>query len=234
MRYSIDSWVFEKNPNICFGIIVGKDLKNTPTSDIDSDTLKVSEEHLRNIITLDNIKTHPDMAIYRNALENVSINPNKFRNSVEAMCRRVIKGGSLPRINALVDLCNAISLKEVISLGAHDLADIKSDLEVRLSTDEDVFLPFGATEFETMPAGELVFTSGNEVQTRQWLWRQSELGKITESSSDIVFQLVGFDDDNHRSKLVNAMKAVEDLIINRFCGTYTSYLVDVDNPSIEI
>jgi DNA/RNA-binding domain of Phe-tRNA-synthetase-like protein len=232
MKYSVDNFVFEKNPDVCFGIIVGKNLKNSATTEDDSLMLKNSEDALKEVITTDNLKTHSDMAVYRDALKNVGINPNKFMNSVEAMCKRVVKGGSLPRINALVDLCNSVALKNIISLGGHDLKDIKNDLEVRLTVEGDKFLPFGAEEFETVKPGELVFTSGNEIQTRQWLWRQSELGKLNLDSSDIIFQLVGFKGD-HEMQFENAMKEVEKLIKERFCGTFKSFVVDKENTGIE-
>jgi DNA/RNA-binding domain of Phe-tRNA-synthetase-like protein len=232
MKYSVDPWVFEKNKNLCFGIIIGHQLYNSKTSKEDSDLLESSENQLRSYLNKDNLKTHPDFAVYRDTLVNVNINPNKYTNSVEAMSKRVISGGSLPRINALVDLCNAIALQEVISLGAHDLADIKEDLIVRLTKSGDKFLPFGSTAFEDVPEGELVFTSGNEIQTRQWLWRQSERGKITENSSEIFFQLVGFKGD-HEYKFNNAMNALQTLIKNRFNGTFVSFVVDANHPEIE-
>ncbi|SET79242.1 B3/4 domain-containing protein [Natronincola peptidivorans] len=96
----------------------------------------------------------------------------------------------MPLINALVDLCNAVSIEQCISLGAHDLKDIHEDLEVRFSREGDIFLPFGAMDYEKVDAGELTFTSGNVVQTRKWIWRQSELGKTTVDSKDIFFSLL--------------------------------------------
>jgi DNA/RNA-binding domain of Phe-tRNA-synthetase-like protein len=153
-------------------------------------------------------------------------------NSVEAMSKRVVKNGSLPRINALVDLCNAIALREVISLGAHDLRDIDDDLSLRLSQSGDIFRPFGSTEFEDVLPGELVFTSGAKVQTRQWLWRQSELGKITLTSTDIIFQLVGFKGE-HFENFESAMHSVEALVKKRFGGVCTSYVVDVNCAEVE-
>lgn len=233
MKYTVEPWVFEKNPDIQFGIILGENLINTPTTDVDSKLLLKSEMQIAESIDSTNLKTHPSILVYRDALTNVGINPNKYMNSVEGMCKRVVKSKSLPRINALVDLCNAISLREVVSLGAHDLKDIDGDLAVRLSTENDKFLPFGQSEYEDMPEGELVFTSDNIVQTRQWLWRQSELGKITLDSSLVVFQIVGFKGE-HESKLTNAMKSIEDLIVNRFGGSYTSYIVNSENTEITI
>jgi DNA/RNA-binding domain of Phe-tRNA-synthetase-like protein len=231
MKYTVDPWVFEKNPEVRFGVIIGKGLQNSETTVEDSDLLAQAEENLRKKISAEELKTHPDIEVYRDALVNVGINPNKFMNSVEAMSKRVVKGGDLPRINALVDLCNAIALTEVVSLGGHDLRDIDNNLEVRLTTDDDIFLPFGERVFETVKAGELVFTSGNKIQTRQWLWRQSELGKVTLESSDIFFQLVGFGSE-HAAKLDRAMAALEKLIVERFNGQCQAFEVNKDNRSI--
>ncbi|MBV1758349.1 MAG: hypothetical protein KMY55_10975 [Dethiosulfatibacter sp.] len=232
MEYSVDQWVFDKNPSVRFGIIIGKGIKNSETTEEDSEILEKAEQLLRNRIEAGNLKNHKDIEIYRNALLSVGINPNKFMNSVEAMSKRVIKGDSLPRINALVDRCNAIALTEVISLGGHDLRDIDEDLEVRITTDEDTFLPFGETEFEQVKAGELVFTSGKKIQTRQWLWRQSELGKVRLDSTDVIFQLVGFEDE-HGEKFDRAMRALENLIIDRFSGSFKTYEVNRDCLSIQ-
>lgn len=232
MKYSVEQWVFDKNPEACFGIIVCKGLKNSKSSTQDSKALEAAEHFIRESIEPSALKTFPQIAQYRDALRRVEINPNKFMNSVEAMSKRVVKSGSLPRINALVDLCNAVALKEVISLGAHDLADIDADLSVRLSKEGDVFRPFGSESFEEVAPGELVFTSGQKIQTRQWLWRQSELGKITLDSSDIIFQLVGFKGDYY-DNFKNAMREVEGLIADRFDGTYRSYIVNKDSKMIE-
>lgn len=232
MKYTVSDWLFNKLPKVQFGIIVVKNLKNSMTSPEDDAFLTGAEQSIRNELSAEGLKTHPHISIYREALETVGINPNKYTNSVDAMSKRVIKGTDLPRINALVDLCNALALKYRVSLGGHDLNDIHADLEVRLSNDGDLFLPFGETEYETIAPGEMVFTSGNIVQTRQWLWRQSELGKVTLDSTDIIFQLVGFD-EGHPSQLFKAMEELEHILVNRFNIKFKRFLVDHNHPSIE-
>lgn len=235
MNYTVFPWVFEVNPEVRFGIVVGRGLKNGPTSAEDEKLLSAAEEGLREHLNHPDgaaLKEHQDIAVYRDALRRAGINPNKFTNSVEGMSKRVTKGQSLPRINALVDLCNVIALRHVVSLGGHDLADIDADLEVRQTVEGDRFLPFGAEEFENVPAGELVFTAGKTIQTRQWLWRQSELGKMTTDTTDVFFQLVGFAGE-HFPRLEGAMRDLEELIRARFEGSYTSFMVDPEQPSIE-
>ncbi|NLK64352.1 MAG: hypothetical protein GX289_04585 [Tissierellia bacterium] len=232
MKYTVDKSVFELNPDIKFGILVGNDIKNSDTRPEDEERLRKAEAKMREKTKPDEIRELKNVKLYREVVKKSGINPNKYPPSVEAMFKRIVKGGQLPVINALVDLCNAVSIEKGISLGGHDLKDIHEDLEVRYSRKGDVFLPFGSEEYEDVEENELIFTSGNIVQTYKWLWRQSELGKLTLDSKHVFFQLVGFEYEEG-SSLYEAMKDIEELIINRFQGNCTKYLVDINNQSIE-
>ena len=232
MKYSVDPWMFEKNDRVCFGIIVAQDLKNTNSTDEDAARLARAEQQLVENYAVEDLKNAPEFTVYREALSNVGINPNKYPHSVEAMCKRILKGKSLPAINALVDSCNAIAVQEIVSLGGHDLREIHDDLCVRQSCQGDRHLPFGATEYEDVPAGEVIFTSGELIQTRQWLWRQSEIGKMTLETTTVFFQLVGFKGEQY-ARLTRAMDTLETLIRTRFQGSPERYLVDKDRQSIE-
>lgn len=232
MKYTVHPEVFALNPDLCFGIIVARALKNTETTEEEKNRLKEAEEQAREIIPDTGLKQQPVIAGYRQVLEKAGINPNKFVNSMEAMMKRIIKGGSLPAINSLVDLCNAISIEKQVSLGGHDLADIHDDLWVGFTKGGETFLPFGAKEYEPVESGELAFVSGDVVQTRKWVWRQSELGKMTLDTTDAFFQLVGFD-DSPGSPLANALDALEEVLSEKFGGTHQRYVVTKDHREIE-
>ena len=232
MRYTVDPEVFKLNPKLQFGILIGKGLKNTESNSDDTARLRAAENFIRQIIPAEELRNHPTVQNYRNTMEMSGINPNKYPVSVEAMFKRVLKGDSLPDINALVDLCNAVSLENQISLGGHDLRDIPEDLAVKFTQGTERFLPFGATEYESVAAGELAFTSGDIIQTRKWIWRQSELGKMKFDSQEVFFQLVGFD-YHHGSPLMNALDSLEELIIHRFNGQCQRLIVNQSNPEIE-
>jgi DNA/RNA-binding domain of Phe-tRNA-synthetase-like protein len=232
MRYTVYPEVFQINPQLQFGILIGKGLNNSDSNSEDTARLRAAEELIRNIIPAEELRNHPTVHNYRNTMEKAGINPNKYPVSVEAMFKRVLKGAALPDINALVDLCNAVSLENQISLGGHDLRDIPEDLTVRFTIGTERFLPFGATEYEAVDVGELAFISGDIVQTRKWIWRQSELGKMNLDSQDIFFQLVGFE-DHHGSPLMNALDSLEELIVKRFKGQCHRFIVNQSNPEIE-
>ena len=67
-------------------------------------------------------------AMYR----NVGLDPTKRRPSSEALLRRVLKGDRLPRVNALVDICNWCSLELQLPYGVYDLGRVVGDVELRL------------------------------------------------------------------------------------------------------
>jgi DNA/RNA-binding domain of Phe-tRNA-synthetase-like protein len=232
MLYTVDKAVFDLNQDIICGILIGKNLKISHTTEDDEKRLRDAENKMRENFKVEQVRELSNVTRYRDIMRKANINPNKFPPSVEAMFKRILKGGKLPTINALVDLCNAVSIEQIISLGAHDLIDIRDDLEVRFSKEGDIFLPFGASEYEKVDEGEMVFASGNKVQTRKWIWRQSELGKTTVDSKDIFFQLVGFKGDEE-STIYKAMDDIEKLIIERFEGECKKYIVDIDNNYIE-
>ena len=56
--------------------------------------------------------------------------PNRYRPSAEALCRRIMKGNSLYPIDTLVDLINLVSLKTGYSIGGFDLDQIRGNLEL--------------------------------------------------------------------------------------------------------
>ncbi|MCL1808638.1 MAG: phenylalanine--tRNA ligase beta subunit-related protein [Clostridiales bacterium] len=232
MLYTIMPEVFELNPALCFGVIVARGLANTGTAPEETLRLRKAEERARETIPESELKKQPIIAGYRLVLEKAGINPNKYMNSMEAMMKRVLKGGNLPAINSLVDLCNAVSIENQVSLGGHDLDDIKEDLYVGFSKGGEQFLPFGGEEYETVEPGELIFASGNIVQTRKWIWRQSELGKMTLDTKNVFFQLVGFD-DGQGSPLAGALDAFEELLKTKFGGTYCRHVVKKEAPQIE-
>ena len=69
----------------------------------------------------------------REVYRHFGVDPTKVRPSSEALLRRLKKGESLPRINSLVDVANAMSVQLQVPVGLYDLGKVKGDeLVVRL------------------------------------------------------------------------------------------------------
>lgn len=231
-KFRIEKNVFEKLPNYCVGVVVARGIDNTILN-------KKVEDFLDNAVN--NFATNKKEANirelvspYREAFYALEMNPNKFMCSIEALLKRVQKGNTFPHINAIVDLGNAFSVKYEIPLGAHDIDKLKGDLEVRYSKENDTFLPIGETELENMPTGELVYASLNTVKTRRWIWRQSNDGKIEETTQNVFFPIDGFKEINDKQVLELRDELVEFLTFELGCKDVKTGFVDKENNEFVI
>ncbi|MSO61819.1 MAG: hypothetical protein EXQ50_06990 [Acidobacteria bacterium] len=75
-----------------------------------------------------------ESAAVRTMYKRVGIDPTKTRPSNEALLRRVRKGGTIPRINSLVDIVNWCSLEFQLPYGLYDLSHISGPVTMRLGS----------------------------------------------------------------------------------------------------
>lgn len=64
----------------------------------------------------------------RKAYKALGKEPNRYRSSAEAMCRRISKERGLYYINNVVDINNYLSIKSGYSMGTYDLAHTKGEI----------------------------------------------------------------------------------------------------------
>lgn len=193
MIFTIAPEVFAQLPDACFGVVAVTGVDNRQQNAQIARLLGQAVEHCQSALEGVKIKEAPEILPYREAFRQLGINPNKYLCSIEALLTRIAKGKGMPCINTLVDMGNAVSLLHRLPIGAHDIATFQDDrLEVRPAAAGDSFVPFGGGEAELPDPGEVIYVSGGQVRTRRWTWRQSELGKITEETTGVLYPIDGF------------------------------------------
>lgn len=190
MKFNVSDDIFNKFPTACLGVVVATGINSKNIGGI-GDLLDVALTGFASKFP-EGVRNHPSIAVWRKAFTDLGLNPNKFMSSVEALSTRVYKTGKLPNINNLVDLINALSLKYILPMGAHDIGRMQGDICLRLSKCGDIFTPFGSAESEKVPEGEFVYADDLEVRTRRWVWRQGEKAKIHPNSEKVFFPIDGF------------------------------------------
>lgn len=232
MKFEVYKELFEKLPDACFGVVVGYDIDNRVKNPLINKILENEIAALRESLVNKNLKENESIIPYRDAFMELGINPNKYMSSIEAMAKRVQKGNDLPSINGIVDLVNAISLKYLLPMGAHDIDVLEGDISIRFSVEGDAFFPLGCEELENVDVGELVYADGKRIRTRRWIWRQSDRGKITEESKNIFFPIDGFKSKN-KDSILKAMDLLENSLKKHFNCTTKRFFLDKDNNMIE-
>jgi DNA/RNA-binding domain of Phe-tRNA-synthetase-like protein len=69
--------------------------------------------------------------------------PARYRGSAEALLRRVISGKGLPRINAVVDVINLVSVESRLPIGLYDLAQVHGDVVFRAGLPGETYKGIG-------------------------------------------------------------------------------------------
>lgn len=192
MKFIIRPEIFEKIPDMYVGVVVADGIDNSINYVEINELLQKYNNLAKEKFAGANVKERPEIVPYREAFRKIDINPNRYPCSAEALFRRISKGKDLPKINPLVDLNNAISLKYSVPMGTHNLDGSKKNIEMRLSQKDDHFIPLGKDKIEKPDENEVIYAVGNDVRTRRWTWRQSESGKITPETHSVFFPIDGF------------------------------------------
>lgn len=115
--------------------------------------------------------------------------PNRTPCSAEALRKRVLKQGTLPAINAVVDVYNALSLRYAIPVGGEDIAGYAGSPRLVVAEGGEVFdtTANGEPATEAAELGEVVWRDDRGVTCRRWNWRQGPRTRLTEQSTEMWF-----------------------------------------------
>jgi DNA/RNA-binding domain of Phe-tRNA-synthetase-like protein len=127
VRITIGEEIYAVCPAFCFAAIESK-VKNTPYNRELWNEIETFSASFRETHRMGDIKKRIPIHATRQTYKALGKDPNRYRPSAEALCRRIVKGIELYRINTLVDLINLLSLKTGYSIGGFDADKIRGNL----------------------------------------------------------------------------------------------------------
>ncbi|MDH6355409.1 DNA/RNA-binding domain of Phe-tRNA-synthetase-like protein [Dysgonomonas sp. PH5-45] len=87
----------------------------------------ISEQYKQTGV-IEEIKKHPAIEATRMAYKRFGKDPNRYRPSAEALCRRILRDIPLYQIDTLVDIINLVSIKTGYSIGGFDVDKISGNV----------------------------------------------------------------------------------------------------------
>lgn len=154
--------------------------------------LVCAEKVAHELLSESPVEDLPHVAAWREAYRAFGAKPQRTRNSLEALTRRAGAAGSgLPRVNALTNIYNAISVTHQVPLGGEDLtAYVGSPRLVRaMGVEPFVTVADGEPVIEHPEAGEVVWCDDIGVTCRRWNWRQGRRTQLTPATTSALFIL---------------------------------------------
>lgn len=126
MNISFDPEILAVAPQ--FKVIkVEATVENNATSDALWQELLDEGERIRTTYDMPMINKRPGIAATRLAYKSLGKEPNRYRPSSEALCRRLVKGMELYRTLTIIDLINLLSVRSGYSIGGFDADKIEGD-----------------------------------------------------------------------------------------------------------
>ncbi|WP_076068280.1 B3/4 domain-containing protein [Sphingomonas montana] len=126
--------------------------------------------------------------------------PSRTPCSAQALRKRVLKDGTLPAINPVVDLYNAISLRYAVPVGGENLSAYVGLPRLTIADGTEVFdtMSNGEPAVEHPLPGEVVWRDDVGVTCRRWNWRQGTRTRLNGGERSMWFvleALAGIPDD---------------------------------------
>jgi DNA/RNA-binding domain of Phe-tRNA-synthetase-like protein len=183
----VDPDVHDRRPDYVALVLVASGLANGPTDAAGDADLAAAEARLR-AAGLERATDHPHIASWRAAFSAFGAKPSRYPSSAEALMTRVLKGQPLPRVNALVDLYNSVSVRHVVPLGGEDADRLQGRLRLTVAAGDEPFDPRDdGVDVEHVAPGEIVWRDDHGVTCRRWNWRQGRRTQLTHDTTRAFF-----------------------------------------------
>jgi DNA/RNA-binding domain of Phe-tRNA-synthetase-like protein len=233
MKDIVSKEVFAKFPSYIRGVVIARGVDNHGENQKLIEMLSEVVAKATQDESLQQIKTHPRIANWRQAYTDFGTNPNKFYCSIESLGRRARRGDQLPYINTLVALFNYFSLKHMVPSGGDDLHSADGDLRLTIAKGDELFTPLNSDTVEYPPAGEVIYVDNSRVMCRRWNWRQGDHTKLLPETKDVAINV----DCLPPVAKGEAGAITEELagLVKEFCGGEVKYLLlDAENNERDI
>lgn len=111
--------------------------------------------------------------------------------SAEALRKRVLRDGTLPAIDPVVDLYNAISIRYALPVGGENIAAYagKPRLVIAYGSERFDTVKEGEVVYESPEPGEVIWRDDQGVTCRRWNWRQGVRTRLDASAQQMWFIL---------------------------------------------
>lgn len=233
MDFIIDEKIIEKYPAVKIGLLIAKDIINLNSSDEFNKISFSLQEGIRNKLQLVTLADHPKIKDWREAYIKFGAKPKTYKNSVEALLRRILNGDKLPSINQVVDSYNFVSVKHMLPVGGDDIDKVEGNILLTFSDGSKKFTLLGSNLSEKVSDGEVIYSDDKEILCSKWNWRECDKSKMTLTTKNICLVIEGLGATS-REEISLALNELKEQI-EKYCGgQLKTYILDCNNPRVQI
>jgi len=224
--------IIARYPNVVGGVILARGMNNGPAPAALQEMYLVEQQTVIARLGQTPLSELEPLAAWRSAFRAFGVDPTQYRSAVEALLRRLTKKGDIPGINAVVDLCNLVSIRYQLPVAAFDARHLSGPVTVQFATGAERFKALFESEYEHPEAGEVIFADdAGLVVARRWCWRQSDESATRADTTQAIFTV----EAQHSQGQEHIRAALADLLglLQSYVGgEFVSGVADSRNPLV--
>ena len=155
------------------------------------------------------------------------------RCSIEAMLKRISKGGDIGCINPLVDIYNGISLKYGVPVGGEDIDKFQGDNRLTIADGSEEFVTYGSDKSEPPYPGEVVYKDDAGAICRCFNWRESVRTMLSEETKN-AFMCIETVEGEKDDVIEIALDELKLLIEKELGGSVEKHILSKENREVVI
>jgi DNA/RNA-binding domain of Phe-tRNA-synthetase-like protein len=232
--FRYDPAILDRYPNVVGGVILARGVSNGPTPPALQEAYAAEQAATIARIGTTPLSQLPSLSAWRAAFRAFGLDPTQYRCAAEALLRRLTKAGSIPNLNALVDLGNLASIRYALPVAVFDLRAATGPVTVRFADGTENFTRLGQNEAEHPVPGEVIFCDEADlVSARRWCWSQSAQSAARDDATTVLITV----EAQHPNARADIEAALRDLLALLPRGEDTEIhtaVLDRENPSLVV
>ena len=131
------------------------------------------------------------LAAWAEVFQKFGAKPKRTPCSADALRKRVLRDRTMPALDPIVDLYNAVSLRYAVPVGGENIAAYQGTprLVVAKGTEPFDTVKEGETVVEYPSQGEVIWCDDSGVTCRRWNWRQGVRTRLSIEDQQMWFIL---------------------------------------------
>jgi len=186
-RVSLDDALKKKCARVALGCVTAEvQAQDTPAGL--GEELKSREDEILRLPEPRAVLESAPVLSTRAAYKALGKDPARYRGSAEALLRRVIANKGLPRINAVVDVINLVSVESRLPVGLYDLTGVNGDIVFRAGRAGETYKGIGKYDLNLEGLPLFADATGPHGSATS----DSERTMVTASTKNIIALIVSF------------------------------------------
>jgi DNA/RNA-binding domain of Phe-tRNA-synthetase-like protein len=139
---TIEAEIYAAAPSYA-GCVVECSVLNSAHAPLLWEEITLDTTRIRSRYVVGEVNKLPGIFEMRQLYKKLGKDPNRYRPSAEALCRRILLGKELYQINTLVDLINLVCIRTGFSIGGFDADKVQGNLSIGVGQALEPFQAIG-------------------------------------------------------------------------------------------